>query len=120
MKIDEAAALLDGMLYYWPGMLRGNDPEGMARAWACSLADVPLNAAKKAAADLSRTMRFPPSVQELAEAAKPYMERRQTLGEQFAYTCHDCLRWDTPLYKKMQAEKDAGGGLQERGKIWND
>ena len=49
-------------------------------------------------------MRFPPSVQELAEAAKPYMERRQTWDELFAYTCHDCLGWDTPLYKQMQAE----------------
>lgn len=105
MKINEAADLLDGMLNYWPGMLRGNDPEKMAGAWADALADVPLNAAKKAAADLARTMRFPPSVQELAEAAKPYMERRQTWDELFAYTCHDCLGWDTPLYKQMQAEK---------------
>lgn len=105
MKIDEAAALLEGMLNYWPGMLRDNDPEKMAGAWAYALSDVPLNAAKKAAADLARTMRFPPSVQELAEAAKPYIERRQTWDELFAYTCHDCLGWDTPLYKKMQAEK---------------
>ena len=105
MKIEEAAALLEGMLNYWPGMLRDNDPEKMAGAWAYALSDVPLNAAKKAAADLARTMRFPPSVQELAEAAKLYMERRQTWDELFAYTCHDCLGWDTPLYKKMQAEK---------------
>lgn len=110
MKIEEAAALLEGMLNYWPGMLRDNDPEKMAGAWAYALSDVPLNAAKKAAADLARTMRFPPSVQELAEAAKPYMERRQTWDELFAYTCHDCLGWDTPLYKKMQAEKAETGG----------
>ncbi|MBE5037297.1 hypothetical protein INF35_05845 [Subdoligranulum sp. DSM 109015] len=107
MKINEAADLLDGMLNYWPGMLRGNDPEGMARAWAYSLADIPLNAAKKGAADLSRTMQFPPSVKELAEAAQPYMVRRQRWDEKWARDCHECLSWDTPLYKKMQAEKEA-------------
>ena len=46
----------------------------------------------------------PEHTKELAEAAKPYMERRQTWDELFAYTGHDCLGWDTPLYKKMQAE----------------
>ena len=105
VEINEAAELLDGMLNYWPGMLRGNDPEGMAKAWACSLADVPLNAAKKATADLSRTKTFPPSVKELAEAAQPYMVRRQNWDEKWSIDCHECLGWDTPLYKVMQAEK---------------
>ncbi len=105
MKIDEAAALLEGMLNYWPGMLRDNDPEKMASAWAYALSDVPLNAAKKAAADLSRTKAFPPSVKELAEAAQPYMVRRQNWDEKWSIDCHECLGWDTPLYKQMQAEK---------------
>lgn len=105
MKINEAAELLDEMLYYWPGMLRDNDPEKMAGAWAYAMPDVPLNAAKKAAADLSRAKTFPPSVKELAEAAQPFMVRRQNWDEKWSIDCHDCLGWDTPLYKVMQAEK---------------
>ena len=102
MKINEAAELLDGMLNYWPGMLRGNDPEEMAKAWAYSMADVPLNAAKKAAADLSREKDFPPSVKDLVTAAQPYMVRRQRWDEKWARDCHECLGWDTPLYKQVQ------------------
>lgn len=105
MRIEEAAALLDGMLNYWPNMLRGNDPEAMARAWAAALEDVPLKAAKKAAADLARTLKFPPSVYELAQAAGQYMAPSQKWDELFAYTCHDCLGWDTPLYRQLQEKR---------------
>lgn len=107
MTINEAAALLDSMLNFWPGMLRDKDPEKMARAWAYAMPDVPLKAAKKAAADLARTMRFPPTLQEVVEAAQPYMVRRQRWDEKWARDCHECLGWDTPLYKKLQAEDAA-------------
>lgn len=106
MKIEEAAALLDGMLNYWPNILRGNDPEAMARAWAVALDDIPLRVAKMAAADLARTLKFPPTVYELAQAATQYMNPQQKWDELFSVSCHECLGWDTPLYQRMCAEKE--------------
>lgn len=85
MKIEEAAVLLDGMLNYWPNILRGNDPEAMAKAWAVALDDIPLRAAKMAAANLARTLKFPPTVYELAQAATQYLNPQQKWDELLNY-----------------------------------
>lgn len=72
MTYEQTAALLDGMLNYWPNVFRGNDTATMTKAWAVALRDVPFNAAKRGVADLAMALKFPPTVAEIAQAAKPY------------------------------------------------
>lgn len=103
MTYQETAELLDGMLYYWPNLLRGNDAESMAQAWAVALREIPLNAAKRGCAALAVKLKFPPSVAEVVEAAQEFMPRKiESFDTLFSRSCHDCLGVDTPLYRQMQ------------------
>lgn len=61
------------LLNWWPNLYRENDPKDMTDAWAVSLADIPYDAAMAGAVALSRTMKWPPTVAEIREAAKPYI-----------------------------------------------
>lgn len=61
------------LLNWWPNLYRENDPDEMTDAWAVSLADIPYDAAMAGAVALSRTMKWPPTVAEICEAAKPYI-----------------------------------------------
>lgn len=61
------------LLNWWPNLYRENDPDEMSDAWAVSLTDVPYDAAMAGAVALSRTMKWPPTVAEIREAAKPYI-----------------------------------------------
>lgn len=103
MTYQETAELLDGMLYYWPNLLRGNDAESMAQAWAVALREIPLNAAKRGCAALAVKLKFPPSVAEVVEAAQEFMPRKiESFDTLFSRSCHDCLGVDIPLYRQMQ------------------
>ena len=61
------------LLNWWPNLYRENDPDEMSDAWAVSLTDVTYDAAMAGAVALSRTMKWPPTVAEICEAAKPYI-----------------------------------------------
>lgn len=103
MTYEETAALLYGMLDYWPNLFRGGDPTSIVQSWSASLKDVQYAAAKKGCEELSKTAKFPPSVAEVMKAAEQFMPRKiESFDVLLSRTCHDCLGFDTPLYKQMQ------------------
>lgn len=105
MTYDEAAALMDGMLNYWPNLFRGNDAEVMVKAWAVALKDIPKSAAARGCAVLALKLKFPPSVAEVVEASQEFIPCKvQSFDVLFARSCHDCLGFDTQLYKQMQQD----------------
>ena len=104
MTAGETARLHAMMTTYWPNLTRGTDPDAMVKAWALALQDVPLRAAERGVVDLSRVLKWPPSVAEVREAARPYMLVRDELAKMVARTCHDCLGMDVPLYRQIQLE----------------
>lgn len=104
MTYDETAKLMDGMLNYWPNLFRGNDAEGMVKAWAVALKDIPKSAAARGCAMLALKIKFPPSVAEVVEAAQEFIPHEvQSFDVAFARSCHDCLGFDTPYYKRLIA-----------------
>lgn len=64
------------LMNWWPNLFRDNDPNEMTDAWAVSLAPVPYEAAMKAAVDLSRKCKWPPTVADICEAARPYIHTK--------------------------------------------
>ena len=107
MTYEQTAALLDGMLNYWPNVFRGNDTATMTKAWAVALRDVPFNAAKRGVADLARTLKFPPTVAEIVQAAKPY--EHTEFDARLAY--ERCTTFGIPLpewYEQAAGSKAIG------------
>lgn len=112
MTYEQTAALLDGMLNYWPNVFRGNDTSTMAKAWAVALRDVSFNAAKRGVADLARTLKFPPTVAEIVQAAKPY--EHTEFDARLAY--ERCTTFGIPLpvwYEQTAGEKKIGRSARE-------
>lgn len=106
------------MTTYWPNLTRGTDPEAMVKAWALVLKDVPLNSAERGVVDLSAILKWPPSVAEVREAARPYMSVRDKWAEKLARDAYECLGWTMPLYRQMQLEEQnrrPAGSLPEGG-----
>lgn len=103
MTYEETAELLDGMLYYWPGLMRDNDVKNMTQAWAVALRDIPLNAAKRGCAVLAGKLKFLPKVADVVDAAQPFIPHQiESFDVLFARSCHDCLGFDTLIYKQMR------------------
>ena len=112
LTYEQTAALLDGMLNYWPNVFRGNDTATMTKAWAVALRDVPFNAAKRGVADLARTLKFPPTVAEIVQAAKPY--EHTEFDARLAY--ERCTTFGIPLpvwYEQTAGEKKIGRSARE-------
>lgn len=108
MTYDETAKLMDGMLNYWPNLFRGNDAEGMVKAWVVALKDIPKSAAARGCAVLAMKLKFPPSVAEVVEAAQEFIPHEvRSFDVAFAKSCHDCLGFDTPYYKQLLEGKIA-------------
>lgn len=101
MTYEQTASLLDGMLNYWPNVFRGNDTATMTKAWAVALRDVSFNAAKRGVADLATTLKFPPSVAEIAQSAKPY--ERTEFDAMLAYERYTMLGIPLPVWYKQAA-----------------
>lgn len=107
LTYEQTAALLDGMLNYWPNVFRGNDTATMTKAWAVALRDVPFNAAKRGVADLARTLKFPPTAAEIVQAAKPY--EHTEFDARLAY--ERCTTFGIPLpawYEQAAGSKAIG------------
>ena len=112
LTYEQTAALLDGMLNYWPNVFRGNDTATMTKAWAVALRDVPFNAAKRGVADLARTLKFPPTAAEIVQAAKPY--EHTEFDARLAY--ERCTTFGIPLpvwYEQTAGEKKIGRSARE-------
>ena len=105
MTAGEVARLHAMMTTYWPNLTRGTDPAAMVKAWALALQDVPLRAAERGVIDLSTTLKWPPSVAEVRDAARPYMRVRDQWDEKAARDAYECLGWSMPLYRQMQPEE---------------
>ena len=96
------------LLNWWPNLYRENDPDEMSDAWAVSLTDVPYDAAMAGAVALSRTMKWPPTVAEICEAAKPYIGfRPDLLNVRVAIEAHEELNLPLPPWFYTAAQKYA-------------
>ena len=104
MTKGEVARLHAMMTTYWPNLTRGTDPDAMVKAWALALPDMPLAAAERGVIDLAATLKWPPSVAEVREAARPYLAPCGAWAEKFAWDAHECLGLETPLYRQMRLE----------------
>ena len=112
LTYEQTAALLDGMLNYWPNVFRGNDTATMTKAWAVALRDVPFNAAKRGVADLAMTLKFPPTVAEIAQAAKPY--EHTEFDARLAYERYATFGIPLPVwYEQTAGEKKIGRSARE-------
>ena len=112
MTYEQTAALLDGMLNYWPNVFRGNDTATMTKAWAVALRDVSFNAAKRGVADLARTLKFPPTVAEIAQAAQPY--EHTGFDAMMAYERYTTFGIPLPAwYEQAAGEKKIGRSTRE-------
>lgn len=112
LTYEQTAALLDGMLNYWPNVFRGNDTATMTKAWAVALRDVPFNAAKRGVADLAMTLKFPPTVAEIAQAAKPY--EHTEFDARLAYERYATFGIPLPVWYEQAAwEKKIGRSTRE-------
>lgn len=111
MTKGEVARLHAMMTTYWPNLTRGTDPEAMVKAWALALPDLPLAAAERGVIDLAATLKWPPSLAEVREAARPYLPPSGPWAEKLALDAFECLGLETPLYRQMQL------GTQERKRL---
>ena len=50
------------------------------------------------------TLKWPPSLAEVREAARPYLAPCGAWDEKFARDAYECLGLETPLYRQMQLE----------------
>lgn len=96
------------LLNWWPNLYRENDPDEMSDAWAVSLTDIPHDAAMAGAVALSRTLRWPPTVAEIREAAKPYIGFQPDLmNVRVAIDAHEELGLPLPPWFYAAAQKYA-------------
>lgn len=106
MTEQETAVFLLSCTNYWANLMRGKDPDEMAKAWAVALKDIPLQAARSGAASLAATLKFTPTVAELRKAAEEFLPHKiESFDVLFARSCHECLHFDTPLYQKIQRDE---------------
>lgn len=78
----------------------------MSDAWAVSLTDVPYDAAMAGAVALSRTMKWPPTVAEICEAAKPYIGfQPDLLNVRVAIDAHEELNLPLPPWRFSAPER---------------
>lgn len=89
-------------------LYRENDPDEMSDAWAVSLTDISYDAAMAGAVALSRTMKWPPTVAEICEAAKPYIGfQPDLLNVRVAIDAHEELNLPLPPWFYAAAQKYA-------------
>lgn len=108
MTTQQTTEFMLKLLNWWPNLYRENDPDEMSDAWAVSLTDVPYDAAMAGAVALSRTLRWPPTVAEICEAAKPYIGfQPDLLNVKVAIDAHEELNLPLPPWFYAAAQKYA-------------
>lgn len=107
MTTQQTTEFMLKLLNWWPTSTGRMNPDEMSDAWAVSLADS-LCAAMAGAVALSRTMKWPPTVAEIREAAKPYIGfQPDLLNVRVAIDAHEELGLPLPPWFYAAAQKYA-------------